>query len=171
MYKGPYNYLIGECDEFEMLVDHFGNGAYQIVYVLPKKSMDDALKSLTLKRINQLKNEKRVQSGTVALPKFRIEGRRSLKEAIKACGIKKIFETGLNRVDNSDLMTVKGIDQTIYFETDEKEVKAAAVTDAPLDGFPAFDEEFVFKLNRPFIFMLQEKSTGLILFMGRISKL
>ncbi|MEM2276899.1 MAG: serpin family protein, partial [Thermoproteota archaeon] len=54
-----------------------------------------------------------------------------------------------------------------YVKVDEKGTEAAAAT-AVIIGITAVPETKVFRADRPFLFIIQEKETGSILFMGRI---
>ncbi|MCX7998408.1 MAG: hypothetical protein N3A69_05575, partial [Leptospiraceae bacterium] len=54
-----------------------------------------------------------------------------------------------------------------YVKVDEKGSEAAAAT-AVVVGVTAVREKKVFRVDRPFVFVIQDRETGLILFMGRV---
>lgn len=64
------------------------------------------------------------------------------------------------------------LQQFTYINVDEEGTEAAAVTIGGMFETSAGPSSPVpFFVNRPFAFMIKEKSTGAILFMGKITKL
>jgi serpin B len=57
-----------------------------------------------------------------------------------------------------------------FVEVDEKGTEAAAATAVEMEitAMPTEPVIPVFRADRPFIFLIQEKETGSILFMGRV---
>ena len=64
------------------------------------------------------------------------------------------------------------VKQDTYIATDEVGTEAAAVTSVGITvtSLPAPDEKIEFKADRPFMYIIQEKSTGSVLFMGAVKK-
>jgi len=53
----------------------------------------------------------------------------------------------------------------------EEGTEAAAATAVGVsEGFGVFEERSVFRADHPFIFMITDDQTGLILFLGRLSQ-
>ena len=65
------------------------------------------------------------------------------------------------------------LNQSTYIKVDEEGTKAAAVTLGGLwAGAPGPSSSILpFWVNRPFAYLIKEKSTGTILFMGKVTKL
>lgn len=65
------------------------------------------------------------------------------------------------------------VKQKSFIDLNEKGTEAAAATIAGMigsgGGEPPTPMEF--KVNRPFVYVMQEKTTGTILFIGKIEKL
>ena len=55
-----------------------------------------------------------------------------------------------------------------YVKVDEKGTEAAAATAVIMDKMAAMPRN-IFRADHPFIFIIQEKDTGNILFMGRVT--
>lgn len=53
-------------------------------------------------------------------------------------------------------------------KVDEQGTEAAAVTMAMLAGGMPEEEEIIFHVNRPFLFLIVEKETGAVLFLGSV---
>lgn len=106
----------------------------------------------------------------ICLPKFEIETKYFMRETLSSLGMPTVF-TGeadfLGMTGGRDLFISQVIHQA-YVKVGEKGTEAAAAT-AVVMKLTAIPETKVFRADHPFIFMIQEKETGAILFMGRIS--
>jgi serpin B len=67
---------------------------------------------------------------------------------------------------------ISRVTQKAYVQVDEKGTEAAAVTEIILqDSDISGDETLspkIFRADRPFLFLIQERFTGTILFMGKV---
>ena len=108
------------------------------------------------------------------LPKFEVESENGLIDALKALGVQQAFGAGadFSKLSPNDLF-VSMVLQKTYFAVDEEGAEAAAVTGIGMElSAPApMPEQVDFFVERPFLALLVEKSTGSILFMGRVSAL
>ncbi|RKY32251.1 MAG: serpin family protein, partial [Candidatus Omnitrophota bacterium] len=57
-----------------------------------------------------------------------------------------------------------------YVKVDEKGTEAAGATGVVIKVTGVFTKKKIFKADHPFIFIIQEKNTGNILFVGKIFK-
>lgn len=130
-------------------------------------SDDDFLPEATLDSMNF--ENKRV---CLKMPKFRIFFTRSLKDDLKAMGIKTAFDS-----DNADFSKMNSFPQYIdevlhktYIDVDEKGTEAAAVTSISFGVtslMPEPEEPIEFTADRPFSFVIKDNTSGEILFMGK----
>jgi serpin B len=62
------------------------------------------------------------------------------------------------------------VKQDTYISTDESGTEAAAVTTVGMEvtSMPSTPRSVIFNAERPFIYIIQENSTGAILFMGAV---
>jgi len=152
----------------------YGNRAFSMVIVLPENNMDieqlidylDAEKWQNI--VDNLENWVNIQ---LKLPRFKVECDIPLNAPVKNIGMNRIFSGGFEHISDFELY-VSGIIQKTVVEVNEKGTEAAAVTSL---GFctSAGDEPpppLPFFANRPFLYLIKEKSTGVILFIGRLDK-
>ena len=66
---------------------------------------------------------------------------------------------------------VSDIHQTTFIKVDEEGTEAAAETDEILKCKEVIPDTLDFNMNRPFAYLIREKKTGTILFMGKVRKL
>jgi serpin B len=104
------------------------------------------------------------------LPRFKIECTIPLNEPVMNIGMNRIFQNGFENMCAIGV-SVTDILQKTYVEVNEVGTEAAAVTvmvvgcgaDLPPPPIPFF-------ANRPFLYLIKEKSTGAILFIGRFDE-
>ncbi len=154
----------------------YGNEAFSMVLLLPAedKTLDESLSELTYenwKEWNQVLSSRQLQ---VKLPRFNVEYNKILIGDMIALGMNDAFDS--NKADFSKMsaedLYIGVLQQFTYVNVDEEGTEAAAVTVGgnfatsvdPSSPIPFF-------VNRPFAFIIKEKSTGAILFMGKITKL
>lgn len=106
------------------------------------------------------------------LPKFRFEGEYDLKSTLMEMGVKNAFTENANfkNISNTKLY-ISDIKQSTFVAVDEKGTEAAAVTKIGMSlTSMAIEPEnkIEFKLDKSFIFILREKKSGTICFIGRV---
>jgi serpin B len=148
----------------------YGNKAFSMTVILPNegKSTDDVLKSMDTKKWNAIISGMTSREVQVYLPKFKTKGKYELKESLKRMGMVKAFtgEADLTGIADADLLISRVIHST-FCDVNEKGTEAAAVTIVEIreKSMPVIPE---FNANRPFVFVIREQSTGVILFMGKM---
>lgn len=125
---------------------------------------------------NTLTVEKQPSNGTMTtlrLPRFETTCDVDLEHALTACGITRLREAKIPaefRSDNTELEASIVIGQWAKIKIDEDGVKASATAQsAHIPEGASRPTEVTF--NRPFVYILSERSTGAILIGGIINKL
>jgi len=110
------------------------------------------------------------QSVSLTFPKFEYEAELGLAQTLAAMGMPAAFSTGADfsgMTGNLDLF-ISDVFHKAYVGVDEEGTEAAAAT-AVMMALTAMPVEGVeLTVDRPFLFLIQEKETGTILFMGRV---
>jgi serpin B len=104
----------------------------------------------------------------LSMPPFKILGCHSLAPILAGLGLGEIFNTGANFTGISDEagFHVDSILQNSYIRVDQYGTEAAAATlGTAVGGMPKW---IYLTIDRPFLFMLVEKESGLILFQGKV---
>ena len=105
----------------------------------------------------------------LALPKFRIETGRELKPALSALGIQRAFGDAQLAPMFASVQSgaqVSSVLQKVFVDVNEEGTEAAAVTVVTIDRVSSAPPQFV--VDRPFLFVIRERLTGTILFMGKV---
>ncbi len=111
------------------------------------------------------------KEGTVVLPKFKLEYSVELKQPLEAMGMKTAFY--LDKANFSGIapppLYISAARQKTFIEVKEEGTEAAAVTGIVMAGceepLPP-PNPFQMIVDRPFLFLIEDKPTGTILFMG-----
>ncbi len=109
---------------------------------------------------------------SLTVPKFEFEGSFSLKDALTEMGMTNAFGdadfSGMNGVRE---LFIQAVIHKAFVAVDEEGTEAAAATGGhmmPIDEGPHREEPVVMRIDRPFIFLIQDMQTGSILFLGRV---
>ncbi len=100
----------------------------------------------------------------IMLPKFKIEYKKELSDALIALGMGPAFELGGFDGIAEGLGISRVIHQT-FIEVDEKGTEAAAAT--AIEVFAGITPNFIG--TQPFFFVIRDDRTGTILFMGKVA--
>lgn len=170
----------GYIDEgYRAVAFPYGNKAYSMIIILPDEEvdLDDCLSEINPEDVSRLAMDKYdfgEKKLLVRLPKFEVTSEVELIPALKDMGLTKMFDCF--KADFSGICEtstfVSQITQGIKIIVDEAGTEAASYTEEKgmlTSPGPMIDESFF--VDRPFAFIIAEKSTGLPLFMGRINKL
>lgn len=160
-------------DEMAQYLDMpYGNKAFSMTAILPKegKTTNDVLNTLDLQKWGSIVSHMGPQKVQVYFPKFKTKGDYELKDPLMEMGMLKAFadEADFSKISDWKLIISRILHST-YCDVNEEGTEAAAVTiiEFELTSMPDYP---VFYANRPFIFVIREKSTGVILFMGKMGK-
>ena len=152
----------------------YGNKAFTMTVILPEdgKTTTDVLNYLTPDIWSSKIKNMQTQTVEVYLPRFKSQNKFLLNDPLKNMGMNLAFSDNadFSGIADANLLISRVIHQT-YVEVTEVGTEAAAVTIVEI-GVTAMPLEPppppVFRVNKPFIFVIREKSTGVILFIGKM---
>lgn len=140
-------------------------------------SLSEVEKKLTAYDLLLVKEKFRMSSVKVNnlwLPRFSLDEKLSLAEVLAGMGMSDLFKAGiadLSGVDGSKDLYVSKILHRAVVEMNEEGTEAAAATAVVIMLRSAmFEREINFRADHPFLFFIQDKATGSILFLGRLVK-
>lgn len=154
----------------------YGNEAFSMVLLLPAvdKTLDESLSELTYENWKEWNAALSGRQLQVKLPRFKVEYNKMLIEDMVAMGMKDAFDgykADFSKMSAAELY-IGLLQQFTYVNVDEEGTEAAAVTVGGMfETSVGPSTPISFYVDRPFAFVIKEKSTGAILFMGKITKL
>jgi serpin B len=108
----------------------------------------------------------------VSLPKFRAESTFSLSKALSAMGMPAAFtdKADFTGIDPKQRLAISEVVHKAFVDVSEQGTEAAAATGITMRAMSAHMPEpvVVFRADRPFLFLIRDTRTGVILFTGRL---
>ncbi|XP_077400944.1 plasminogen activator inhibitor 1 [Vanacampus margaritifer] len=133
---------------------------------VPLSVLSDDLSS---QRIRQWRAELRSVRRQLTIPRFTLNSDVNLKAALTSMGLGNMFNLAtadFTRITTDERLCLSKFLQTVKLEVNEQGTKGAAATAAVMFSRMAVEE---LTLDRPFLFLIQHKYTGAILFMGQFN--
>lgn len=115
----------------------------------------------------------RVKPVNLEIPKFKLETDYQLNDHLSELGITDIFQAGkadLSGIDGSKDLYVSLVKHKAVVDVNEEGTEAAAVTSVEVKVL-SFIQPVHFYADHPFLFLIRDTQTGLILFIGKIENL
>ncbi|MEK4850424.1 serpin family protein [Paenibacillus sp. FSL H7-0756] len=171
--SGMFGYAAHE--DWQAVKLPYGEGQMEMVVVLPGEQSSLAELVSHLEQGALLRNEDFSSSrGTLLLPRFTASYGTELSKALQALGAMLAFDP-----ERGDFSLMADLDSPIYVEqvihktyidVNERGTEAAASTVVGLraGSAPPVDAPFEMNVNRPFLFMIRDRQTGVVLFLGAI---
>lgn len=176
--KITHKYKVRSHAKFHAIELPYGNKKYSMVAVLPQpeNSISDLIELFqTPSTVDELLGNE--QTGLVEtqlyLPKFKYSYSNKLNDEMTALGmgLSMTEHADFSRLSTEESIQISEIQHKSFIETNEEGTEAAAVTAVVVGvtsaGPPS--EPFTLKLDRPFLFLIREIGSGLILFVGQIN--
>lgn len=170
MLKGlPYY----ENANFQALALPYGTGAYQMTVILPRegKSISDVAAQMNNDMWEELYMS--MASIDVKLPRLDITTQLNLVETMSALGMPSAFSQVAADIPNfcDRPQYISKMKQVAKIKLDEEGTEAAAITIIETENTAIGDEPVTieFHANRPFLYVISEQSTGVILFIGQFT--
>lgn len=166
-----------EMDGYKVLVLPYANRKFNMYILLPDENNIEGLieKLQTSSWTDILANLKQDAEVHVKLPKFNIENKHNLNDALNGLGVRKAFEPasaefkGMFTPKDDYYYWISKVIQKSRISVSEWGTEAGSVTVVEMDG--ATDagpgpKEVYFYADHPFVFIIGEETSGTILFEG-----
>lgn len=158
-----------ECADYQMVELPYGmEGNFVMDVILPREGREAAIDGKEYSALCSKLDETKVN---FSMPEFRIDSQSELAPVLAALGMSEAFspEAEFPLISDAALM-IDRILQKTYIDVTKDGTRAAAVTVVGIrltsmrpDNDPAVD----FIADRPFLFVVREKSSSEVLFLGR----
>lgn len=166
--NGKYLYY---SDADKQVIDLFyGNRQLSMTLILPdeKSKVSHIIRDLSSSKLSEWLSKADTSGATLRLPKFKMEFEKELNHPLTVMGMGNAFSAdkadfgkmvlGISR----DIAISKVVHKT-FLDVNELGTEAAAATNTG-----TFTTSFPLTINRPFVFLIREKSTNAILFIGQL---
>ncbi len=169
--EGDFNYY---ADETVQIIDlPYGAGNFSMTVFLPRDAeiLDDFIENIDQIKWQSYLSNLDTSGVLLELPKFKLEYKLIMNQVLKNLGMGVAFVPGqadFSRiVDDIELFISKVLHKT-FVQVDEEGTEAAAVTVVEISFTSIKPNGNLMRVDRPFMFVLRERQSGTILFMGKI---
>ena len=168
-HDGSYPWAVSaEGSAVELL---YGDSAFSMVLWLPAAgvSLNSAASSMTDARWTALLTGLRSQRVLLRMPKFRFDYEAELKDMLTTLGMGIAFrpgESNFTRIADRTDIFLSRVTHKSFIDVHELGTEAAAATAVGV-GITSMPPTLSF--DRPFFFVIRERSSGAVLFAGRVS--
>ncbi len=166
-------FLYQERGDLQVLQMPYQGENISLLILLPKKrDLVSLERSISAERLAQWRDGLQERQVDVYIPRFKFSAKYFLNENLASMGMPTVFS---ETADLSGLSARKGVFisdviHQAYIDVNEEGTLAAAATAVCVAESAVPEEKIpVFRADHPFIFMITDDQTGLILFMGRFS--
>ena len=161
-----------------MDLEQYDDTQLEFVAIMPEENLSDYIETFTIEDFDNIIEKSTLASKTkngvrISIPKFSFDYDLKLKNDLIELGITDAFDENLANFSNmadtelyvSDVLHKANIDFT------ERGIKAAAVTVAKIEVTSMLAEEdkpIEIKIDKPFLYVIRDKNTGEIWFVGTV---
>ncbi len=175
--RGRISARYAEVDEGKVLELDYQGGDFALMVMLPapRRRLDVLERNLSPRMLTRWEEGLETREVDVYLPRFTMEASFNLGQTLKAMGMDDAFDP-----DNANFSGIDGLVNSLFIsevvhkafvEMTEEGTEAAAATAVIMMTKTAMPREVPeFRADRPFVFLIKERSTGSILFLGRMVK-
>ena len=163
-------------DGFQMLELPYRGDTLSMLVILPRRhdaihGLEQRLTAEALRAWLALLSHKKVH---VYLPRFRMETSYVLKGTLSDMGMPAAFRpgglTGMSDAPQAAELYLSHIGHKAFVHVNEEGTEAAAATAVIMRATGAPPPPPVFRADRPFLFLIRDKQTGAVLFLGRVMR-
>jgi serine protease inhibitor len=171
--EAPIDYA--ETNTFQAVDLPYGDSAFTMTVVLPRTgtSVESVAASLTPETWQTLAASVHPRQVDLYLPKLVLTWKRSLIPDMQTLGMRAAFGDGADFTRMSSRgreLVISLLQQNTFVNIDEEGTEAAAVTTVGVQLTSA-PVTTTFRVDRPFVFVIRERLSGTVLFMGKIARL
>ncbi len=171
MMESDITAINGFISDDELMAEFdYGGKAFQLQIIMPiKQKINDYIAELNGEKYVQMLTEMQSTETIVTMPKFKHSYENQLIENMKKMGICRVFneDAQLGKLSSYRGLSVTKLQQNTLIEVNEEGTTAAAVTMGEI-GPTANVLPSRFIIDHPFIYIIRERTTGVILFIGKV---
>ena len=168
--KARFNYA--DTEDLQILELPYKGEEISMLILLPTENLDVIETSLTSEKLKEWKSKmQETKLDSIFIPKFEFDSKYFMKDTLSAMGMPTAFSfsADLSGMDGTKNLFIDKVIHQAYVKVDEEGTEAAAATAVIVAQKSAMISRNIFRADHPFIFVIQEKETGNILFIGRVT--
>ncbi len=183
--KAKFNYA--DMEKLQILELPYKGDKISMLILLPKQGEDYDFETrerivlnytldeieLSAEKLNEYKAQmKETKLDSISIPKFEFDTKYFMKDTLNAMGMPTAFDrqkADFSGMTIKEKLVISEVIHQAYVKVDEQGTEAAAATAVVMEKTMSAMPRNIFRADHPFIFIIQQKETGNILFMGRVT--
>jgi serpin B len=165
-----FNYV--ETDDLQILELPYTGEDVSMLILLPREGyMGEVEAQLSAESLGEWIGLMEATDVNVQLPRFTFETKYFMMDDLAEMGMPTAF-TGaadFSGMNAEDQLYIDMVIHQAFIEVNEKGTEAAAATGVSMRLSAAAPPQTIFNADHPFVFLIRDVDTGLIMFMGRVS--
>ncbi len=149
-----------------------GDDLSMLVFLPADGKLSDLEKTLTPENLGKWRKDMSEQRVRVYIPKFTFDTKYTLNDNLAKLGMPSAFMAGkadMSGINGGKDLFIQTVIHQAFVDVNEEGTEAAAATGVSVGITSVGPKPLVFRADHPFIFLIQEKQTGNILFIGRVA--
>ncbi|MCQ2290954.1 MAG: serpin family protein [Muribaculaceae bacterium] len=176
MMKSDECYLNGCITKEELALElTYGGEAFQMMVIMPRSErINDYINALNGEKYAQVLSQMTKNESEVIMPKFKNIYNNDFKDALKAMGMSRVLSDNaqLGKMTTARNVRLSKILQNTSIEVNEEGTIAVATTGGKVTGVIDNIRQIIkYVIDRPFIYLIKERTTGAILFIGKVQSM
>lgn len=151
----------------------YAGGQVSMVLLVPDAgTFNEAEAGFSTARWDTIRKDLKTSQVNLSLPKFNFSAEFTLNDPLVQLGMRDAFTPGkadFSGMDGERSLYISSVIHKAFIKLDEQGTEAAAATAVAMRTLAMPAEPVELKIDRPFLFVIQDKPTGEILFMGRVT--
>lgn len=166
-----FNYT--ETEDLQILELPYDGEELSMLILLPKEEgLDTVEASINADELREWGSDLVEEKIDLHMPKFTFETKYFMRDILIEMGMSTAFssaEADFSGMDGTKNLFIGHVIHQAFVEVNEEGTEAAAATSVGMELTSAPPANTLFRADHPFIFLIQERGSGNILFMGRMA--
>lgn len=144
----------------------YGNEQFNFTIVVPQSDFNDVISGMDASLLDLWLDQADTVTLELELPRFKMNWKQDLKETLVKMGMK--MREFPHLLETSRELEISRVIHQTYLDVNEEGSEAAAATAIGIQvtSFPSKPSRIT--INKPFLFLIREKHSGIILFIGKL---
>lgn len=169
---GGFRYTSNE--DFQAVELPYGDSAFSMVVMLPAgdKNITDIVDKMDTEHWNSWFGNSQMTNVRVELPKFKYGFKSLLNDPLSNLGLGIAFSDGADftRINPAGNLYISRVIHQTFIDVKEEGTEAAAATIVEISYTSSGGGSYTFRLDRSFLYVIKENSTGAVIFIGKVGK-
>jgi serpin B len=146
--------------------------AFDVLLPKTRTGLPELEKSLTPEKLTGWVGALPFREVQVSLPKFRVESGFSLARTLSAMGMPTAFtdQADFSGISSKENLAISQVEHKAFVDVSERGTEAAAATGMAMTttAMRVPEPPVVFRADHPFLFLIRDTRSGVVLFIGRL---